>query len=244
MKRLLSLCILVCTCVLLVTAVYAQAGKFSVQFDDTPLSSVLNAFKRYDPNFQFSLSPELADTRVTASLVDVTVDEALSVVLGQAGLMSIQDAGVYQIRPKPDAVGPRTTRPAVSGAFLPSFQFRPAAPGEGADAAAGAAPAAGAAAGAAATKENPPLRLIIVKFADPGDLAYLFGGTVMQGGSGSGQGGGGGGYGGGGGGGGGYGGGSGGGGGSRGGGGGSRGGGGGTSGRSSGSSGGSRGGSY
>lgn len=182
MKRSISLGIMIGVAGLfLLTGVFAQAGKFSVQFDDTPLSRVLDAFKRFDPNFQFALAPELAETKITASLVDVSVDEALTVVLGQAGLMSVKDAGVYQIRQKPDAKGPRVERPALR-LPPPVFINRPATPGQGADAAAGAAPATGAASATTQEEETPPLRLIIVKFADPADMAFLFGGDVIEGG--------------------------------------------------------------
>lgn len=195
MKRFAALGIVICVAICLSTGAFAQAGKFSVQFDDTPLSRALDAFKRFDPNFQFALAPELADTRVTVSLDGVTVDEAMAIVLGQAGLMSVKDAGVYQIRQKPDAKGPRVDRPTLRLA-PPVFINRASAPG--AAAAGGAAPAAGAAPGAAGEAAKPPLRLIIVRFADPGDMAFLFGGSIAEtsgGSGGSGGGGGGGGYG-------------------------------------------------
>lgn len=180
MKRITSLSLLLCIAALcLATGVFAQAGKFSVQFDNTPLSRVLDAFKRFDPNLQFSLAADLAETRITASLVDVTVDEALQVVLGQAGLMSVKDAGVYQIRQKPEARGPRSDRPALR-LPPPVFLNRATTPG-GADVSAGAAPAA-TKAETDKEQQNPPLRLIMIRFADPYDLADLFGGSVVEGG--------------------------------------------------------------
>ncbi|MEI6501527.1 MAG: hypothetical protein WCP21_10965 [Armatimonadota bacterium] len=182
MKRYAALGIMICVAMCLMTGAFAQAGRFSVQFDDTPLSRALDAFKRFDPNFQFALAPELADTKVTVSLDGVTVDEALTIVLGQAGLMSVKDAGVNQIRQKAEAKGPRGDRPALR-LPPPVFITRAAAPGEGGGAGVAAAPAAGSAAGAAGAKANPPLRLIIVRFADPGDMADLFGGSIVYGGS-------------------------------------------------------------
>jgi hypothetical protein len=224
---------------LIASGAWAQ-GRFSVEFDKTPLNRVLDSFKRFDPNFQFSIAPSLGDTLITASLRDVTVDEALQTVLDQAGLMSIKDNGVYQIREKPDAGGPREPRPSVRFP-APTFVSRPTAPGETTGgAAAGTAGAAPGTARPGATGETPkpPLRMIVIHFASPEDIAFMFGGDAIYGeSSSSGGGGGGGGYGGGGGGG--SRGGSGGGGGSRGG----SGGGGGSRGGSSGYGGGSRGGS-
>lgn len=178
MKRFVSLFTLICVALLLAVAgAHAQAGKFSVVFDDTPLSRVLDTFKRFDPNFQFALAPDLADTKITVSLDGVTVDEALQVVLGPAGLMSVKDAGIYQIRPKPEAKGARPDRPALR-LPPPLFINRPATPGASADAAAGAAPAAGAGAAAGAEKENPPLRMILMRFEDPSLFGEPFGGSA------------------------------------------------------------------
>ncbi|MCE5237267.1 hypothetical protein LLH23_02100 [bacterium] len=178
-------------CVLLLSAgtVWAQ-GKFSVQFDETPLNRVLDAFRRFDPNLQFTLAPNLGDIRITASLVDVTVDAAMGIVLDQAGLRGVKDNGVYQISEKPEAKGERTVRPAPR--FTAPIFSRASTPTEGADVTAGAAPgAATAAAGASSTSEEEdlPLRLIIIKFADPWDIADLFGGDVIEGGGMSGGGG-------------------------------------------------------
>lgn len=164
---------------------WAQAGRFSVQFDATPLSSVLDALKRFDANLQFSLPPDLGARKVTASLVDVTVDEALQVVLGQANLTSVKDNGVYVVREKPNAGAGRGDR-VVPRLSAPVFINRPAAPGEGtggggAAAGAGTTPAGGAKPATGETAKTPPLRLIIVKYADPADLAFLFGGDVIQG---------------------------------------------------------------
>ena len=182
MKRTGLIWVLGCVLLLSVGTGWAQ-GKFSVQFDDTPLSRVLEAFRRFEPNLQFTLAPDLGDIKITASLVDVTVDAALGIVLDQAGLRGVKDNGVYQISEKPEAKGDRGVRPAPR--FPPPvFMNRPTAPGENTDAAAGAAPGApGTAAAAGAEEEDLPLRLIFIKYADPYDLAVeLFGGDVVEGG--------------------------------------------------------------
>jgi hypothetical protein len=160
------------------TMVWAQAGRFSVDFGDTPLKAVLDALKRFDANLQFSMSPDLGERKVTVSLKDVTVDEALQVVLGQANLVSVKDNGVYQIREKPNAAGGRSDRPAPR-LPAPVFVNRPSAPGDGtggAGAAAGAAGAAKPGGAAGAATEDKPLRVIIVKFAD----LYLFTDNVIE----------------------------------------------------------------
>jgi hypothetical protein len=191
----LALCLVSLT---LVSGAWAQ-GKFSVQFDNTPLSKVLEAFKRFDPNLQFSLAPNLGEIKVTASLVEVTVDSALQIVLGQAGLMSVKDNDVYQIREKPESKGARVDRPAPRFP-APVFVNRPTTPEAGGAAGAPGAAAPGAAPGGA-EEEKRPLRVITVRFADPYDIAMMFGGDYIEGGglygSGGGGGGGGGSYGGG-----------------------------------------------
>ena len=187
-------------CLLLASSILWAQGKFSVQFDETPLNRVLDAFRRFDPNLQFTLAPNLGNIPITASLVDVTVDAALGIVLDQAGLRAVKDNGVYQISEKPE----RRSQPRVAPAVRfppPVFTIRPTAPGtgtEGAGAAAAAVPGAPGTTTGEEEEEDLPLRLIIVKYADPADMAFLFGGDVIEGGGMyGGGGGGGGGYGGG-----------------------------------------------
>lgn len=187
--RLSSVRIVVCLVGLLVAGmVLAQgAGRFSVQFDNTPLSQVLAALKRFDANLQFSMAPALGERKITASLVDVTVDEALQVVLNQAGLTSVKDNGVYQIREKPSATTGRAERPGTRLA-APVFVNRPTAPGEGTGGVGVAATTqAGAAAAGTRTATGEldlsklPIRVISVKYTDPGLMAILFGGDIIYG---------------------------------------------------------------
>jgi hypothetical protein len=190
MKRFGFVCLAAGLLLLCSSGLFAQ-GRFSVQFDDTPLNRVLDALKRFDPTLQFALEPDLANIRITASLVDVTVDAALGIILSQAGLMAVKDGGIYHIRAKPEAREARGDRPAPRFP-PPQFTFRPTAPGEGAGAAAapGAAPGAAGAAPGASEEEDLPLRLIYVKFADPADMAYMFGGDAIYSSAGGGGGGG------------------------------------------------------
>ena len=157
---------------LMASGAMAQQGRFSVQFENTPLTRVLDALKRFDPNLAFSLAPGIGERPVTASLVEVTVDEAMTIILSQAGLMSIKDEGVYQIREKPERSGARAARPVPSFA-APVFN-RPTAPT--AAGAAPVAPTAAAAPGEGEEEEKPPLRLITIKYADPAAISMLFGG--------------------------------------------------------------------
>lgn len=178
-RGLIAIVCLLCVCS---TSMVCAQDRFSIEFKDTPLSSVLEMLKRYDKNLQFAMSGNLGDIKVTASLVEVTVDEALQIVLSQAGLMSVKDAGVYQIREKPERRTERGERPTPRFP-APVFMNRPTAPGAASDAAAAAAPGAAAATAAAGEEEqNLPLRLIIMKYADPADMADLFGGDVIEGG--------------------------------------------------------------
>jgi hypothetical protein len=171
--------------IVVVGTAWAQTtGKFSVQFDATPLNRVLDALKRFDASLQFAMAPELGDRKITASLVDVTVDEALQVVLSLAGLTSVKDNGVYQIREKASASGGRGPGPAAR-LPAPVFVNRPTAPGEGTSAARSATQAAGAQAATAEQKRNLPIRVITIKYADPALMAMLFGGYVIYGDEGS-----------------------------------------------------------
>ena len=167
----------------------AEDARFSVQFENTPLTRVLDALKRFDPNLAFSLAPGIGERPVTASLVDVTVDEAMTIIISQSGLTSIKDEGVYEIRERPERSEQRATR-AVPSFAAPVFN-RPTAP-----TAAGAAPVAPTAAATAEgeEEEKPPLRLIQIKYADPAAISMLFGGPEpiwgdMTGGGGGGYGG-------------------------------------------------------
>ncbi|MEN6547428.1 MAG: STN domain-containing protein [Armatimonadia bacterium] len=178
-RGFIAIVCLLCVCS---TSMVCAQDRFSIEFKDTPLSSVLEMLKRYDKNLQFAMSGNLGDIKVTASLVEVTVDEALQIVLSQAGLMSVKDAGVYQIREKPERRTERGERPTPRFP-APVFMNRPTAPGATTDVAAAAAPGAAAATTAAADEEkNLPLRLIIMKYADPADMADLFGGEIIEGG--------------------------------------------------------------
>ncbi len=173
---------------LLATVVLAQAtGRFTVQFDNTPLSQVLAALKRFDASLQFSMAPALGERKITASLVEVTVDEALQVVLNQAGLTSVKDNGVYQIREKPSTSAGRAERPGTRLA-APVFVNRPTAPGEGTGGVGVAAttqagtPAAGTrTATGELDRSKLPIRVISVRYTDPGLMAILFGGDIIYG---------------------------------------------------------------
>ncbi|MHB8995158.1 MAG: STN domain-containing protein [Armatimonadota bacterium] len=197
MNKVMRAMLMVAATVVMLVPVWAQ-GKFSVQFDETPLARVFDAMKRFDPTLQFALAPNLNEIKITASLVDVTVDQALTIMLNQAGLRSIKDNGVYQISAKPEAKeGPRAQRPTPQFA-LPQSQYRPLASGGDISSPAASTtpgmPSAGTPSTAASGKDL-ALRVMITKYGSPADMAFLFGGRVIQGGGRSGGRGGGGGYG-------------------------------------------------
>lgn len=169
----------------LTTATWCQDNRLSVQFDQTPLSQVLASFQRLDPTLQYALPAEFTGLPVTASLVDVTARQAVSVILAQSGLAAVDDGGVLQIRRQSQ---PRVTRVARPLARLaaPTFITRPAggvsAPTNTPAATTSSARPGGATAPGQVDTKSLPLQLIMIKYADPGDIAYLFGGDVVQGG--------------------------------------------------------------
>lgn len=166
--------------IVMTTGAWAQETHFSVQFADTPLSQVLASLQRLDPTLQYALSSDLANITVTASLIDMTVQSALKVVMAQAGLVAVDDGGIYQIRRQNQPAQTRVSRPAVRQT-PPWFTLRPAETISAATALP-VSPQAPATGTAAEQKKSLPLRLIIVKHADPADLAWLFGGQVVEGG--------------------------------------------------------------
>lgn len=173
---------------MLVSATWADEDRFSVEFNDTPLSQVLASFKRLDPSFQYALSGDIGDTKVTVTLVNVTLEAALTIVLAQSNLTSVEENGVVQIRRQAAAptsrVAPPSRRLAPPGfLFSPpkAISLSPATP-----TATGTASAVSNSGGATTKKAGGevdlPLRLIMLKHADPADLAWLFGGDVVEGG--------------------------------------------------------------
>jgi uncharacterized membrane protein YgcG len=163
----------------IVMAQQNQPSPITVQFNSTPLNLVLDTLKRSDPSLQFTMATVLGDRKITASLVDVTVDEALQIVLNQVGLTSIKDNGVYQIREKANANGRSLSTTTKLPA--PVFMNRPVAPGEGTS----TIQSTVALAATAEQKKNLPIRVIIIKFADPALFAILFGGGIIYGDEGS-----------------------------------------------------------
>lgn len=162
---------------------WAQATTITVQYNDTPLAQVLACLQRVDPGLQYAVSPELADTKVTATLVDLTAQQALQVVMAQCGLVAVAENGVYQIRRLDKPVitqAPRATARPTLPAFVPNPAETVAAASP--KSATPTATAGASAASSSAPANKPPLRLIQLQYADPADLAWLFGGNVVEGG--------------------------------------------------------------
>jgi len=162
------------------TASAQDDAKFSVQFADTPLAKVLEAFKRFNPGFAYTLPPGAESKGITAALVDVNVDEALTVVLEQVNLRFVKDNNIYSIREKPQRATGRADRPMPQyGA--PIFTTRPpSATAQAAGAAATTTPGEGA-----QTEEderaNLPIRLLKIRYANPALISMLFGGDAIYG---------------------------------------------------------------
>ncbi len=175
------ICLMALSTLLLAGTASAQDdAKFSVQFADTPLAKVLEAFKRFNPGFAYTLPPGAENKGITAALVDVNVDEALTVVLEQVNLRFVKDNNIYSIREKPQRATGRADRPMPQyGA--PIFTTRPSsATAEAAGAAATTTPGEGA-----KTEEderaNLPIRLLKIRYANPALISMLFGGDAIYG---------------------------------------------------------------
>ena len=92
MKSRLQLCSLTIALVVASTLLIAGTASaqdeatFSVEFQGVALSKVLESFKRLDPGFAYTLPPGAESKKITASLANVNVEEALGMVLDQVNL--------------------------------------------------------------------------------------------------------------------------------------------------------------
>jgi len=99
--RIVAALITVLACLLMAGAALAQGEqKINVQYAGTELGKVLETFKRFDPAFAYTLPPGYESKAITAGLVDVTIEEALTIVLDQVGLRFFKDNNLYSIREK------------------------------------------------------------------------------------------------------------------------------------------------
>ncbi len=188
--RIVAALITVLACLLMAGAALAQGEqKINVQYAGTELGKVLETFKRFDPAFAYTLPPGYESKAITAGLVDVTIEEALTIVLDQVGLRFFKDNNLYSIREKTERGGGRVDRPITTAYGTPVITTRPTQP---------TAQAGGAAASTATGEKkegederaNLPIRMIKVRFADPALLSDIFGGDIIEGGYGGGSGGG------------------------------------------------------
>ncbi len=132
MKSRLQLCSL--TIALVVASTLLLAGiasaqdeaTFSVEFQGVGLSKVLESFKRLQPGFAYTLPPGAENRKITASLVDVNVEEALGTVLDLVNLRFVKDNNVYSIRDKAKR-SERTVRPMPQYG-IPIITSRPVSP--------------------------------------------------------------------------------------------------------------------
>ena len=179
--RIVLALIAVFACLLMAGAALAQGEqKINVQYAGTELGKVLETFKRFDPSFAYTLPPGYENKAITAGLVDVTIEEALTIVLDQVGLRFFKDNNLYSIREKAERDGGRVGRPITTAYGTPVITTRPTQP---------TAQAGGAASTATGEKKegederkNLPIRMIKVRFADPALLSDIFGGDIIEGG--------------------------------------------------------------
>lgn len=170
-------------------AVAQDDARFSVDFQGTDLSTALEILKRYDRSFSYTLPSELENRTITASLVDVSLDEALNIMLDQLGLTFVKDNNVYKVREKKERQQGRGDRPMPSYGS-PVYTTRPTSPDQGGQAAASTSTTADEEEDEEEMRRNLPPRLIQIKYGHPALLAELFGGTAIYGGEEGGYGGG------------------------------------------------------
>jgi len=158
-----------------------QRDTFDAQFTGTPLPQVLESLKQFDPEFSYVLPAGHDDLRITASLVGVTLEEALAIVLAQINMRAVEDNGVFKIRVTDGDRTARQDRPLTAAYGTPVITTRPAAP---APTVAGAAAVASAQQTGEVDRDKLPIRMVEVKYADAAVIAELFGGGVVAGGAG------------------------------------------------------------
>ncbi len=156
-----------------------QRDTFDAQFTGTPLPQVLESLKQFDPEFSYVLPAGHDDLRITASLVGVTLEEALAIVLAQINMRAVEDNGVFKIRVTDGDRTARQDRPLTAAYGTPVITTRPAAP---APTVAGAAAVASAQQTGEVDRDKLPIRMVEVKYADAAVIAELFGGGVVAGG--------------------------------------------------------------
>ncbi len=111
---------------------YAQQGegRFSVQWKDIPVADALGALQRQF-GLQYVLPSELGSRRITLSLNNATVTQALQAILSAANLTAVNENGVWHIREVAEASAEgRTYRPpTMGGAMVQPAPYRPTPPG-------------------------------------------------------------------------------------------------------------------
>lgn len=164
---------------LLMTAAACAQGqeRFSVSFENTPITAVLEDFKRFDADFAYTLASSAESRVVTVALVDVTLEEALQLVLGQVNLGHVKQDGVYTIQEQADERVAMVRGMPQYGS--PVFAVKSAAPAAAPATAQATAEARGR--GMADGRSDLPIRMLQVKYGNPALLAELFGGYAIYG---------------------------------------------------------------
>jgi hypothetical protein len=154
-------------------------AKLKVSFEDATIGEVLKVLAAAG-RFQYTIPPQYQDRRVTVSLADVTPEEALQVVLNQAGLQAINDNGVWTVRPRSTA---RTGSSRGGGRAQTGVATGPAGIRQPPTVVA-AAPTTTAATQATAAqwkREGEITRLLQIRYMDPGLMSMLYGGQIIYG---------------------------------------------------------------
>ena len=145
--------------------VAAQDENMTLEVMDAEVRVALSLLFRGKPDASFVVESGVQG-RVTVNVRNVTWNVALRSIVNSAGLdYEVQD-NVYYIRPKAPPAAP-----SVTGTYTPTYE-RPTSP-----------PTTSrtySTTTAAPTGARPKIHLITVKYADPAELASLFGGVVVS----------------------------------------------------------------
>lgn len=176
----------------LVGAVHAQAEKsaeqqlINIDVKDAPVEQVLRMLAKA-ANVNIIIGPDVSGVIPAVNLHDVTVDAALRSIATSQGFFWYKEDNVYWVtkQPRPAATtlapAPQPTAPADATGVQPA---PPSPTGVG-----GLPPALIPpdlpAASAPSTDAQPRIetKMIVLQFADAEQLAYMFGGTICEGGT-------------------------------------------------------------
>ena len=151
----------ICALLFALAPLWAQQGAITLNLKDVPVADALRAVQEQVPDFQYTLHEGVTGT-VTIYLTDVSVATAVRAISTALDAAYRLDQGVYVIEPKPVEAQRELPSPLAPtyAPPMPPGPRPPQPPGE--------------------ASNEPVVRVIKVKHADPADIAMIFGGTVIS----------------------------------------------------------------